>query len=91
MGRDRWIQPEVTTPVWALMQNQKNSQKVQEQIFSSRRRKKITLDSISLELDTLMNKDTDVYVEQYRNNNIIAYFLVKLAFSSLSGINNTNV
>lgn len=73
------------------MQNQKNSQKVQEQIFSSRRRKKITLDSISLELDTLMNKDTDVYVEQYKNNNIIAYFLVKLAFSSLSGINNTNV
>lgn len=58
------------------MQNQKNSQKVQEQIFSSRRRKKITLDSISLELDTLMNKDTDVYVEQYKNNNIIAYFLV---------------
>lgn len=43
------------------MQNQKNSQKVQEQIFSSRRRKKITLDSISLELDTLMNIDTDVY------------------------------
>lgn len=76
MGRDRWIQPEVTTPVWALMQNQKNSQKVQEQIFSSRRRKKITLDSISLELDTLMNKDTDVYVKQYKNNNIIAYFLV---------------
>lgn len=91
MGTDRWIQPEVTTPVWALMQNQKNSQKVQEQIFSSRRRKKITLDSISLELDTLMNKDTDVYVKQYKNNNIIAYFLVKLAFSSLSGINNTNV
>lgn len=58
------------------MQNQKNSQKVQEQIFSSRRRKKITLDSISLELDTLMNKDTDVYVKQYKNNNIIAYFLV---------------
>lgn len=58
------------------MQNQKNSQKVQEQIFSSRRRKKITLDSISLELDTLMNKDTDVYVEQYKDNNIIAYFLV---------------
>lgn len=58
------------------MQNQKNSQKVQEQIFSLRRRKKITLDSISLELDTLMNKDTDVYVKQYKNNNIIAYFLV---------------